>query len=206
MTYIGFSMWHNGLGIPLSEKEIDIYIERFLTINPNIDSKRLETLRVFLKEDDGDDLIMVNAIKLYDKPLQVPDVSPNETSKEVLGRYNNFVMPFLLKRGSYPVLVGYAVMNSIEVWGIENAKEWTMAGVIRYRSRRDMMEMSTNPEFLKVHKFKIAAMEKTIAFPVTPRFVAGGVEIVAALFLFSVAAFFHLVICILGQKKMRVSV
>jgi len=39
---------------------------------------------------------------------------------------------------------------------------------MRYRSRRDMMEISTNPDFEGPHDFKIAAMAKTVAFPLDP--------------------------------------
>jgi hypothetical protein len=202
LIYICFLLWHNGLGIPLSEEEIEKYITRARAINPDVDPEKLEALRAFLNEDDGDALIMVNAIKLRDKPMHSSDVSPDETSMRVLSRYNRFVMPFLLKRGGYPVLVGIAVADSPEVWGIENAEKWTMAGMIRYRSRRDMMDMATNPEFQKVHKFKVAAVEKTFGFPMSPRFIAGGgLEIAVPLFLFSVAAFSHLTICIYPQRQ-----
>jgi hypothetical protein len=39
---------------------------------------------------------------------------------------------------------------------------------MRYRSVRDMLEISTNPAFSGRHEFKLAAMTKTIAFPTAP--------------------------------------
>ena len=201
VIYIGFFLWHNGLGIPLSENEIEIYLKRTIKDNPNLDTKELEMLREFMEADDGDAIIMVNAIKLYDKPQRVPGVSPTETSEEVLTRYTNFVMAYSLKRGGYPVLAGNAVMDSMEIWGIENAKKWTMAGMMRYRSRRDLMEMATNPEFRRLRKFKFAAIEKTLAFPVAPVIVVGSVDILVLLFVFSVAALLHLIIGFLHQEK-----
>jgi len=154
-----------------------------------------------LREDDGKDVMMLNAIRLYDNPRKIPGVQPDETSREVLNRYNRFVMPYLLKRGGYPIMAGRAAADSVEVWGLENAEKWTMGAIVRYRSRRDMMEMVNNPEFKKVHKFKYAAMEKTIAFPMTPILVAGGLGKIVSLLLFSLASFSHLIICIFRIRK-----
>ena len=52
---------------------------------------------------------------------------------------------------------------------------------MRYRSRRDMMEITVNPAFRGSHDFKIAAMAKTIAFPVDPWFQLGDPRLVLAL-------------------------
>ena len=203
LIYICFFLWHNGLGNPLSDHEIEVYTQRILSADRNIDPSKIETFRTFLREDDGKPVIMVNSIQLYEKPLTVEGVSPNETSSELLARYNNFVMPYLFQRGSYPVMAGKSVADSLEIWGIKNAEKWTMGALVRYRSRRDMMDMATNPEFVRFHKYKFAAMEKTIVFPVTPLLLTGGLGKIVPLFLFSLAAFIHLVICIFRIRKTR---
>jgi hypothetical protein len=46
-------------------------------------------------------------------------------------------------------------------------------GLVRYRSRRDFLEIVTDPAFSGKHHFKAAALEKTIAFPVEPDFNLG---------------------------------
>jgi hypothetical protein len=43
-----------------------------------------------------------------------------------------------------------------------------MVGLVRYRSRRDMIEIATAPAFRDAYKFKGSAMEKTIAIPSEP--------------------------------------
>lgn len=205
VLYLGFWLWHNGLGTPLSDAEVDHYIQVITENRPDIEAEDLKAMRAFLEEDDGEDLVMFNAIKLHDRPQPVAGIPADETSAQVLNRYNRFVMPYLFRRGGHPVLVGDAVRDAVEVWGIENAEKWTTGAMIRYRSRRDMMDMATNPEFQKVHPYKIAAMEKTIAFPVRPYLVAGGLDLVVALFLFASASFIHLVICIRRQRKLGAS-
>jgi hypothetical protein len=52
---------------------------------------------------------------------------------------------------------------------------------MRYRSRRDMMEIAVNPAFRGSHAFKVAAMQKTIAFPVDPWFQLGDPRLVLGL-------------------------
>ena len=52
---------------------------------------------------------------------------------------------------------------------------------MRYRSRRDLMEIATNPAFQGSHEFKIAAMNKTIAFPIDPWFHLGDPRLLLAL-------------------------
>jgi hypothetical protein len=60
---------------------------------------------------------------------------------------------------------------------------WSIAAGMRYRSRRDLLEIGTNPAFSGRHEFKIAAMQKTIAFPIDPWFQLGDPRLVLALVL-----------------------
>ena len=50
----------------------------------------------------------------------------------------------------------------------EGMETWTQGAGMRYRSRRDLLEIATNPAFRGSHEFKVAAMRKTIAFPIDP--------------------------------------
>ena len=59
---------------------------------------------------------------------------------------------------------------------------------MRYRSRRDLLEIAMNPEFAGSHEFKIAAMQKTIAFPIDPWVQAGDPRLLLALILGLIAA------------------
>jgi hypothetical protein len=60
---------------------------------------------------------------------------------------------------------------------------WDRAGGVRYRSRRDLLDIGTNPVFQGHHEFKVAAMAKTIAFPVDPFTYLGDPRLVLALLL-----------------------
>ncbi len=64
-------------------------------------------------------------------------------------------------------------------------------GEPRYRSRRDLIEIASDPRFRDAHIYKIAAMEKTLAMPIDPYFVAGGPRVAVALALMTAAALAH---------------
>jgi hypothetical protein len=66
-------------------------------------------------------------------------------------------------------------------WGIDDAERWTMVGLVRYGSRRDMIEIASEPAFRDAHQFKTQSLEKTIAVPSepflqlgSPRWLVGG--------------------------------
>ena len=65
---------------------------------------------------------------------------------------------------------------------------------MRYRSRRDLMDIATNPAFQGAHEFKIASMKKTFAFPGDPWFQLGDPRLLLALFLLVIGLLTSLVV------------
>ncbi len=94
----------------------------------------------------------------------------------------------LFRRAGHPAFAGPAAGGYVENWGVEQNPGWTFSGVIRYRSRRDMIELATDPKFEPAHAYKIAAMPHTLAFPVTPAVTVVGPRVWVALLLTAVAA------------------
>ncbi len=182
--YALFFFWYTSFGGPLTNDEIEAYMS---ILQERASSTELAGLRRFLEEDTGDDFVMVNAIEMRTSPQPLPGVLPGESSSDVLGRYMAYMWPALLTRACHPVLFGEAAADALDVWGIDNARAWSQAGLMRYRSRRDMMDIATNPAFQGPHEFKIAAMAKTIAFPVDPWMQAGDPRLILALVLLILA-------------------
>ena len=166
-----FSWWHGAFESPLTADEIDNFIIAYKKHNPKVDT---EKLRLFMEADDGQPVFMLNAIKNYDTPIEVNGKKFGNSSNEALEEYTNHVFPYLIKRGSYPIYSGNAAFKTLESWGIENAEVWTSGAIVRYRSRRVMMEMITDPVFSQFHDAKLAAIEKTIAYPTTAEVSIGG--------------------------------
>ena len=140
-------------------------------------------MRKFLEEDTGDDFVMFNVIDMYDTPLQIEGVEPGETSEEVAAKYMDYMWPDLLSRASHPVIFGEAANTAMDLMNADGMGRWTQGLGMRYRSRRDLLDIATNPAFAGSHEFKIAAMRKTIAFPIDPWFQLGDPRLVLALLL-----------------------
>lgn len=167
-TYAVFFFWYTSLGGPLTADEIEYYMERFETRVPEPSARKIANMRRFLEEDTGDDFVMINAIQMYDTPLQIEGVEPGETSEEVQAKYMEFMIPEMFSRACHPVFHGYAAADAVDMMNAEGMEAWSIGAGVRYRSRRDMIEIASNPDFGGRHEFKIAAMEKTIAFPIDP--------------------------------------
>ena len=191
VLYLSFTSWYTSCAGPLSDAEVEHYMA--LVSERNLDLETREIMREFLVSDTGDDFVMLNIIDMHETPLQVDGVLPGETSREVLAKYLEYMTPALIARACHPVLYGTAASSAPEMFGIENARDWTVGAGMRYRSRRDLMEITTNPSFQGSHEFKIAAIDKTIAFPIDPWFQLGDPRLLLALVLlvvgFAVSSF-----------------
>ena len=75
----------------------------------------------------------------------------------------------LVRRASHPVIAGEAVYGALDLVGVDDwdtVQQWTTAALMRYRSRRTFMEIITHPDTSGRHEFKVAALDKTIAYPI----------------------------------------
>ncbi len=120
---------------------------------------------------------------MYETPQQIEGVEPGETSDEVLAKYMAYMFPALLSRASHPVLYGQSANSAMDLMNADGMEQWTTGAGMRYRSRRDLLEISSNPAFAGSHEFKVAAMRKTIAFPIDPWLQLGDPRVVLDLLL-----------------------
>jgi len=164
VLYAVFFFWYTSFGGPLTEQEIERYVSVFEERGG--DAQGLARLRAFLESDTGNDFLMINNLHMKDTPDPVEGVEPGDSSDDVMAKYMEYMWPALLARASHPVMFGPAVSDALDVVGIEGARVWNRGAAMRYRSRRDMMEITVNPAFSGRHDFKTASLEKTIAFPI----------------------------------------
>lgn len=194
VIYVAFFSWYTSFKGPLSQQEIDHYLGKV-----NATPEELASFRKFMEDDDGDDFVMINIMEMYDTPLQIDGVEPGATTDEVLAKYMEYMFPAMLSRASHPVFRGNMVSpRTMDIMNAEGMETWSGAAGVRYRSRRDMIEISTNPEFMGRHEFKVAALAKTIAFPVAPFTYLGDPRLVLALLL-------GLIGCAVGWWQSRAS-
>ena len=186
LVYTVFFGWYTSFWGPLTDEEIAHYTALFEEREPPLSPERKANLLRFMEEDTGDDFVMVNVIDMYETPLQIEGVEPGESSEDVVGKYMAYMQPALFARACHPVIWGQAASNAVDIMNAEGMENWTRGAGMRYRSRRDMLEIASNPAFAGSHEFKVAAMEKTIAFPIDPWFQLGDPRLVLALLLVAI--------------------
>ena len=183
ILYTGFFSWYTSFGGPLSQEEMDHYYKMLEARNSDGSPEQRARLRKFMEEDTGDDFVMINVIDMYEEPMQISGVSSSDTSEDVLDRYMEYMYPALFTRACHPILFGKAANQAMDLMNAPGMEQWTRGAAMRYRSRRDMLEIASNPAFAGAHDFKIAAMAKTIAFPIDPWFHLGDPRLLLALLL-----------------------
>lgn len=181
VIYAAFFGWYTSFGGPLSDEEVTHFMT-LLAERGGLDTD-LERWRQFMQTDTGDDFAMWNALDLRDQPLQVEGVEPGDSSADVMSRYSTPFMGLAARAAAHPVMIGTAAGEAVDVWGIEGAENWTAGALVRYRSRRDLMNLAVQVGPSGVHDFKTAALQKTIAFPLDPWFQLGDPRFVLALIL-----------------------
>lgn len=179
LLYALFFLWYSPLRGPLRAAEVEAYVQKLRA--KGADPVVLGRLRDFLAHDTGRSFVMINLIRLYDRTPALPGVAEGESSEEVLQRYTSDFLPKLLRRAGHPVLQGRIAAEAVEAWGLPDAERWSAVGLVRYRSRRDMIEAATAADFSASHLFKRAAMEKTIAVPADPWLYAGDPRLILGL-------------------------
>jgi hypothetical protein len=185
LVYAAFFSWYTSFSGPLTEREIDRYLQHFE--QRGVAAEKIAMLEHFMRTDTGDDFAMLNNLDMYETPLQVEGVAPEDSSGEVLDKYMEYMYPALFARASHPVFFGKAANIAMDVLQAPGMEVWSQGGLMRYRSRRDFFDITTNSAFSGSHDFKIAALRKTIAFPLDPWFQLGDPRLVLALLLGALA-------------------
>ena len=181
-----FLSWYTPSGGPLSSAEVDNFIVKMEANGSSPEA--IAMIRQFGEEDTGKHFIMINNIDYNETPGNVAGAAPGENAQQLMDRYMGHMIPAMLSRGSHPVMMGPAAYRSMDVIGVEGVDIWDMGGLVRYRSRRDFLEIVTDPAFSGKHHFKAAALEKTIAFPVEPDFNLGDPRLLIGLLLLALTA------------------
>jgi hypothetical protein len=203
LLYGLFAAWYNSWRPPLGPDEIEAYMGRFEALSRQEGgppAEHLPALRRFMEGDDGGEFFMVNLIRLAPGPVAVPGTDAKQPAEQVMRGYTRYFMPALLRRAGHPAFFARAAGGYLESWGVAPDPGWSVAGMIRYRSRRDLVELASNPAFAPAHVFKIAAIENTFAFPAAPGLVVVGPRIWVGLVLGLLAALGHLLLLALRAR------
>jgi len=160
--YLIFALWYFNWKGPLKPDEIDKYVELISTSQSPTDT---EVIRKFLEEDDGKEFIMLNLVRFHEGKIVHPDTGEKTDGQALVQDYLGPFMKALFKRGGHPVILSRKRGGYIDSWNASADEGFQVVGSMRYRSRRDMMILVTDPRFGDSHKYKLAAIDGTISFP-----------------------------------------
>jgi hypothetical protein len=169
LLYFAFLFWYGGKSKPLSESELESLLtemkHRAGKQAQTEESPILDQFRELAKNDDGQEYYMVNLLKFRQKALYPEGSSLGDDPMAANDRYNRAIVPLLLKHGGHPVFLGQVQGRFLHPGG---ADDWDQVGIVRYRSRRDMLKMAIEVAGLGVDIHKWAALEKTQVIPARP--------------------------------------
>ncbi len=167
--YLVFVAWYYNWQGPVKAYEIDQYVKAF-TENSGSKNTDADILRRFLKEDDGKEFIMQNFVSLHKGNVSHPGTGQETSPAKLIGGYMGPFVKALFKRGGHPVLRASKVGGYIDSWEYDSDPEWGVVAMMRYKSRRDLVELMLDPQFADMHVFKMLAIEKTVSFPIQMQF------------------------------------
>ncbi len=186
LLYGIFVFWYTDFSGPLSDNEVDQFVA---TMKANgSEPETIAFIKKFARQDSGRQFLMVNNIDMNESPPNVEGAEPGESASKLMGRYMAHMIPALLARACHPVLMGSAVYPTMDLVGIEGAENWDQAALFRYRSRRALLEILTNPAFNGKHHFKTAALDKTIAYPIETSLYLGDPRLLLGLIILALTA------------------
>ena len=188
VLYALFFSWYTDFGGPLTEAEIQGYIAKTENRDLGGDPSARGALLEFLRNDTGGQFLMFNALDLAKDPPQMEGAPPDADGQTLIDLYMEHMIPALLSRANNPVVVGKSVADSLDLLGIEGAEAWSDGAIMRYRSRRTFIDIIGNPEFYRRHDFKLAGLDKTIAYPIEPRIYLGDLRLLLGLFMLAITA------------------
>ncbi len=169
LVYGLFLAWHyNWLAKPLTAAEVEAVLA-------HVDGKGAVTpqeaanLRHFFSTDDGQPFYNLNLMEYraqatYADGVAHPGIS---TGVQADAEYSRLVLPLLLRRGSYPVFVSTKAANLLNSAG-QDADFFQKIAVVRYRSRRDMLDMIADPDYAPAGPHKFASLARNVAVPMDP--------------------------------------
>ena len=134
------------------------------------DLEILGNIREFLETDDGQEFVMLN-LNVYREAPEYPEsvdiTEAIETAAEAEDEYQRRVAPLLFARAAHPI-VGVEPVFLLGGIGHFERQNWNFASMVRYRSRRDFIQMILSPAFSQDVNLKWAALARSTSMISVP--------------------------------------
>jgi hypothetical protein len=158
-----FRLWYDNWRGPLTQAEIDAFLAEASGKYSGGNDPAM--LRQFLEADDGKEFVMLNLVRIEPGLVTDPDSGRQVPGREMMQRYSQPFVKRLIRRGGHPGMVGRKIGPYVDAWNVAGDPGWSIFGLMRYRSRRDMIAMVRDPLFAQVHPYKALGIPVTFSFP-----------------------------------------
>ncbi len=165
--YLLFRLWYDNWRGPLTKAEIDAFFDQVQGKYGGGNDPAV--LRSFLEADDGREFVMLNLVQVEQRELPDPQTGVSTPGATLMRRYSDPFVRALIARGGHPGMVGHKVGPYIDAWNVEADPGWTLFGLMRYRSRRDLIRLAADPRFTEIHPYKLLGIPTTFSFPTQRR-------------------------------------
>ena len=169
--------WYQWGTQTLSPSDVDAYMAVIEAQTQKPGAKHdLPALRKFLSEDDGKPVYTVNLYKFHDA-AEYPDASGfSGTGKQAYDRFSNVMISLMAKRGSHPVFGSN--------WVDQANSDWDRIVIVRYRSRRDLVDLFATDDFAEASLHKWASLREHERMLVQALHIPDGIYIIAMISIF----------------------
>jgi hypothetical protein len=144
---------------PMTSSEVDEYMKNINQLSQTLGGEfGHKQLREFFQSDDGEAFYTVNLYKYHDEVPARTSSLPSISGREVYDRFSKVMIKLLFKNYSYPVFGSN--------WLDLSENGWDRIVIVRYRSRRDMAEIYSDPKFVIANIDKLASLKEHERFVV----------------------------------------
>lgn len=163
LVFGAFWLWQTPgwLQAPLTGPEVDYHLalmQQNLAMPEGEKAEILARLRAWALKDDGKPVFMLNLMRYYPELLDfegapVFDGTPEESN----ALYEQAVTPIALAKGAYPLFLGMTQGPNL----VEKAAaldNWSRVILMRYPSRRAVLELFADPEYAPWEPYKLMAL------------------------------------------------
>lgn len=142
IIYLVFLAWYDGwTQSPITEQEL---LEWSGDIPAGVAAGDVSAnLRRMAREDDGKEFFMLNLNR-----YTYADGEAQQGAPASYQAYGRAVLPLLIKRASHPIYM--AAMPDYLITGELKHAPWHEVALVRYRSRRDFLDMVSSDEYLAI--------------------------------------------------------
>lgn len=188
---MGFMYWYEWGVHSLTSPEVNAYIAKIQTQGQIPGGRHdVPALRKFLTEDDGKPIYTVNMYKFNEMAAYPEGSGFSGSGLDAFDRFSSVMIRLMALRGSHPVFGSD--------WVADDNADWDRIVIVRYRSRRDLVDLFATDAFADASLHKWASIHKHDRMIVQALHIPGGGTV--SLLLASIIAFVSLAIMLVYSR------